>query len=225
MFLVWQLRILGNLPYNPVSKSCSVGASGDIAARCTPHTLLRSLLWFIVTFLGTFQEKMTIKPISSSISPTILWPHHGLHFPQGWSSGRVEPSGLSPWCLSFFYLNLQQFYACSSLLFNVTFFLLVWFNLLTNYTRGWPEPLWRSEVDHVTQKLQTSPPYSGVSTVIILWGLLRHCGPRTLSHLPKVTHPANEGLLLSQICFLQISKFTELDCMVSGLNSCDYQLQ
>lgn len=145
-------------------------------------------------------------------------------FPQGWSSGRVEPSGLSPWCLSFFYLNLQRFYAYISLLFNVTFFLLVWFNLLTNDTQGWPEPLWQSEVDHVTQKLQTSPPYSEVSTVIILWGLLRHCGPRTLSHLPKVTHPANEGLLLSQICFLQISKFTELDYMVSGLNSWDYQL-
>lgn len=60
---------------------------------------------------NTFQEKMTIKPISSSTSPTILWPHHGLHFPQGWLRERVEPSGLSPWCLSFFSLNLQQFYA------------------------------------------------------------------------------------------------------------------
>lgn len=31
---------VGNVPQKPMGKSCSVGASGDIAAGCTPHILL-----------------------------------------------------------------------------------------------------------------------------------------------------------------------------------------
>lgn len=112
---------VGNVPQKPMGKSCSVGASGDIAAGCTPHILLWSLSLIYCHFFGevtnTLQEKMTMKPISLSTSPTILWPQCCPHFPQGWSSGRVEPSGLSPWCLSFFYLNLQQFYAYVVLFF------------------------------------------------------------------------------------------------------------
>lgn len=117
---------VGNVPQKPMGKSCSVGAFGDIAAGCTPHILLWSLSLIYCHFFGevtnTLQEKMTIKPISLSTSPTILWPQRRPHFPQGWSSGRVEPSGLSPWCLSFFYLNLQQFYAYVVLFLSPSFF-------------------------------------------------------------------------------------------------------